>query len=420
MLEIIKNILWSPATIALIVLTGFIISFKTSFRALKHPVKILKSTLLNKNGSSSFEAMCTALGGTIGVGNTIGVAGAIHEGGAGSLLWMLLASLFGMVIKEAEIYLAVKYKQLGAKFSGPMYYIETGIGSKIFAVIWSISCILTAFGMGNISQSMAAVGSINSATGINTVTISIIISITVFILIANGMCGVKKALGATIPVITALFVTISILILLKQRADIKDALYDITHSFLQGENAVCGIKWSLFSASIRAGFSRGIFTNEAGLGSASIVHSSSSEASPEKQAMWGVVEVFIDTVLICMLTGMMILTSDVSTAYPEKTTLNVFFEAFGKWGAGFYSASMLIFALASIIAWYCYAECALSYLNVSNKFNVIFKALFAIFTFLGGIIDAGKILQLSDIFNALMLITNLTALILLSDKIKSD
>ena len=420
MLEIIKNILWSPITVIFIAVVGIIISIKTSFRALRKPKKVLNNTIFSKNNSSSFEAMCTALGGTIGVGNTIGVAGAIYEGGPAALLWMLLASVFGMGIKEAEIYLAVKYKQAGAVFSGPMYYIEKGIGSKAFAMLWAVSCVFTAFGMGNISQSMAAVRSLNSVTGIDKEIISIFFTALIFILILSGMKGIKKALGACVPVITILFISVSLIIIYIQRSNLPTALCSIINSFFNGGAALSGVKWTLFAASMRAGFSRGIFTNEAGLGSASIVHSSSNESSPEKQAMWGVIEVFIDTVVICMLTGTMILTSNTTGISPEKVTLNIFFNSLGKVGASFYSVSMLIFALASIMAWYCYAECALKYLGFPNKYLPFFKLAFSLAGFLGGIIEVESVLNISDIFNAVMLITNLTALLLLSNKLKSN
>ena len=143
MLEIIKSLLWSPLTVILIVIVGTVLCIRTSFRALRNPKRLFKDTLFSNN-KSSFEATCTALGGTIGVGNTIGVAGAIVEGGPSALLWMLIASLFGMVIKEAEIFLSVKYKPCGNEFSGPMYYIEEGIGSKKLARVWAFSCILTS------------------------------------------------------------------------------------------------------------------------------------------------------------------------------------------------------------------------------------------------------------------------------------
>lgn len=422
MLELIKNILWSPFTVLFVAIVGLIIGFKNRFRAIKKPSEILKKTIFSKNNNSSaFEAMCTALGGTIGVGNTIGVAGAIVEGGAGAIFWMVIASFFGMIIKESEIFLAVKYKGLSDRFSGPMLYINKGIGSRHFAVLWSISCILTAFGMGNLSQSMAAVSSLNTTIGIKRNFLGIFIALVVLLVISNGLSYIKKTLSACIPIITLLFVSVSVVILYLQRDAILPSVTYILKSSLNFKSGATGLKWSAFASTLRAGFSRGIFTNEAGLGSASIVHSSSEESSAEKQAAWGVLEVFIDTVVICTITGLLILTSNIPEGITtENMTLYVFDSNLGNIGCIFYSFSILVFAISSILAWYFYAECCLKFLGLSDKHMIFFKMLFATATFLGGIINAKSILLVSDIFNAIMLITNLTALILLSNETKSN
>lgn len=423
MLENVKNFLWSPATILFIVVLAVILAVKTRFRALSHPIKKLKTTLFSKSkNKSSFEAMCTALGGTIGVGNTIGVAGAIAEGGAGALFWMITASFFGMVIKEAEIFLAVKFKPVGNQNSGPMYYIERGIGSIFFAKCWAVLCILTAFGMGNFSQSMSCINSIHKTVGINKAVISLLFSLLVFLILKTGLFGIKKAVSSAVPVISVLFIVLSFVILFIQRHNIPSAMCEIFKSAFNFKSGITGVKWSAFCASIRCGFSRGIFTNEAGLGSACIVHSTSDETSPEKQASWGVVEVFIDTVVICTLTGLMILSlrCNYKNIGIEETTLIVFTDTLGKLGSVFYAVSTFFFAAASILAWYFYSECAIRYIGIKKDFLKIYKFLFALACFFGGIIPAKKILQISDIFNALMLITNLCAVFLLTDETKSN
>ncbi len=422
MLKLIKNLLWSPFTVLLVAAVGIIIGARNKFRAIKNPKKILQNTIFSHESSSgAFEAMCTALGGTIGVGNTIGVAGAITEGGAGALFWMIVASFFGMIIKESEIFLAVKYKGMFDKFSGPMLYIERGIGNKYFAVLWSISCVITAFGMGNLSQSMAAVSSINAVTNIKKDILGIAIAIIVFSVVSNGLSAIKKTLGACIPVITVLFVGFSLVILYIQRNEVLPSILYVFKSAFNFRSGISGVKWSIFLSALRAGFSRGIFTNEAGLGSACIVHSSSNESTPERQASWGVLEVFIDTVLICTITGLMILSSNIpQSVATENLTLYVFGSSLGKTGSAFYAVSILIFAISSILAWYFYAECSLKYLGIKDKYIKFFKIIFALSSFLGGIINAESILYISDIFNAIMLITNLTAIVLLSNETKSN
>lgn len=423
MLLFLKNILWSPVTIILIAVTGTTLSFKTHHRALKHPIKKLKETLLShEDNHSAFEATFTALGGTIGVGNTIGVAGAIKDGGAGAVFWMIIASLFGMVIKESEIYLAIKHKRAGNLFSGPMYYIEDKIGIRFFAKLWAVSCVMTAIGMGNMSQTMAASNSLTTTFGTPKIIISSIVSIIVIVTILSGITFIKKHISVAVAFISIVFVFSLIYISFKQRNNIPQTLELIVKDVLSFSKAVKGTKWAVFASSVRTGFSRGIFTNEAGLGSASILHSTSNENTPEKQSAWGVIEVFIDTVLICTLTSLIILTSErnVLSLPTEEVTFSIFEATLGRFGAVFYSVSTLLFALASVSAWYCYAECALTYLGASKKQILIFKIFFTIASFIGGIAESNKVLLFSDIFNGIMLIINITAMLLISNDAKSD
>ncbi len=420
MLTSVRNILWGPATVFLIITAGIVLMFKTKFRALKNPVKTLKETLFSKN-SSSFKSMCTALGGTIGVGNTVGVAAAIIEGGPGALFWMLIASVFGMVIKESEIFLAVKFKPLLGDFSGPMYYIEKGLSSKFVAHLWAMSCVICAFGMGNISQSMAACESFERVFLFPKSIMGVIFSVFVFLVLSGGLGRIKNCASSIIPIISIMFVILSCVIIFLQRENLAFAVKSIFSSVFSLSSGTVGVKWAVFASAIRAGFSRGIFSNEAGLGSASVVHSSSRETSPEKQARWGVIEVFIDTVIICTLTGLMILTSDIYThgASVQNLTLGVFVSALGTFGGSFYALSMVLFAFASILAWFCYAECSLIYIGANQKERILFRAVFAASSFLGTVISADNILVISDIFNAVMMLVNITALLLLSNHAKT-
>ncbi len=419
MLAVIRDIIWGPATVSLIAVVGIVLSFKTGFRALKSPIKNFKETIFSKNNSSSFKAMCTALGGTIGVGNTVGVASALVEGGAGALFWLVVASLFGMVIKEAEIYLAVKFKEPLKDYSGPMYYIEKGIGSKSFAVLWCVSCIMTSLGMGNLSQSMAATGAISYVFSISEVLCALFMVVSVFAILIGGRKRIKESVSFFIPIVSIMFIVFSVFIITINRERLPRALGQIFSSVFNLKSGSVGVKWALFSAALREGFSRGVFSNEAGLGSASVVHSSSNENNAQKQAKWGVVEVFVDTVLICTITGLVILTAETPENCPVNfITLHSFVSALGKFGGVFYALSMFLFALASILAWYYYAECALDYLGAKSKARSFFRFTFVTFTFIGGIMPVNNSLVISDIFNGIMLVLNLSALLLLSGKTK--
>lgn len=420
MLYSIKNIIWGPHTLLLILILGTTLIIKTHARALSHPIKVFKSTIFSINSNkSAFKSMCTALGGTIGVGNTVGVAAAIYEGGAGALFWMLVAGLLGITIKEAEIFLAVKYKPTFSKYSGPMYYIEKGVGSKVFAKLWCISCIFTSLGMGNASQSMAVTTSLKETFGIEKYISAILLCIIVFIILTGGGERIKSFSSAVIPYLTLLFVLFSIVILFVQRSNLPSAISEIFKSSLNVHSGVSGFKWASFCSAVRIGFSRGIFTNEAGLGSASIVHSSSGENDSEKQAMWGIVEVFIDTIVICFLTGLVILTSNTNTTSVEKITLSIFESTFGSVGSIFYTVSMLFFAIASIVAWFFYANCSLDYIKANKTVKKSFLSLFIITVFIGGVFRSHEIIITSDIFNGIMLLLNSCALFLLSGSAKN-
>ena len=423
MLEFIRNLLWGPCTIAFIVVLAVMLVFKTNFRALRHPIRKLRETLFSScKNHSSMEAMFTALGGTIGVGNTIGVAGAIKEGGVGALFWMFIASFFGMIIKEAEIFLAVKFKDRSCAFSGPMFYIRDALGSKLLSKIWSISCIFTAFGMGNFSQSMSCTNCISETLKANKIITSVFVASILFISLMFGLVGIKKIVSSFVPILSLIFIGSTLIILLMNVDNLTSSIAQVFSEAFNFTNGIIGIKWSLFVISLREGFSRGIFTNEAGLGSSSIVHSSSNETTPEKQASWGVIEVFIDTTLICMLTGLMIVSSDIDLASTdfENITLNIFSSSLGKIGTGIYTVSTLFFAIASMLAWFYYAECAMQYLNFSNTTRKIVKYFFVIAAFFGGIISAKSILLISDIFNAVMLLINIITIFLISNQTKSN
>jgi len=423
MLLFFKNILWSPVTIILILLLGIILTLRTRARALRHPIKKIKNTILTKeNTRSSFEATFTALGGTIGVGNTIGVAGAIKDGGPGAVFWMLIASVFGMVIKEAEIYLAVKYKRIGSNFSGPMYYIEDRIGSRFVAKLWSFSCILTAFGMGNMSQTMASANSLSKTFKVDKISISFVLSFIIFLTLCKGISFIKKHISSLTATVAVAFIFILIYIILSNKNNLPSTFSGIFKNAFAFDKITGGIKWAVFAKAVQTGFTRGIFTNEAGLGSACIIHSTSSEACPEKQSAWGVIEVFIDTVLICTLTALAILTctKNVSNLPTADVTFSVFSISLGRFGEAFYSVSTILFAIASILAWYCYAECALKYLKATKKQLMVFKIIFSLSSLLGGIIESETIIVFSDIFNGIMLLINICAMFLLSREAKSD
>lgn len=416
MLETIKNLLWSFPCAFLIIAAGVFVLFKTKFFIFTKATLIISSTVgkITKQ-RNSFRLMCTSLGGAIGVGNAVGVAGAICEGGAGAVFWMLIASVFSMGIKYAEIYLALIYKSDTVE-KGPFSYIKRGVGSAFFSYLYAFLCILVSLGMGNLSQIKAGVNAASETIPISSLFLAIIITVVFFSTAIGGLKKISSFSEIIIPFLTIIYIVILGIIIFRQRENLPNAFREI----LKGSGIFYGIKWSLIRQGLSGGFSKAVFSTEAGLGSAGFTHAE-SVSSPEEQAKWGIVEVLIDSI-ICIMTAIAILTIG-DIPYFHNTgliTKGVFEKNFGAFGELFYSISMLLFAFTSALCWYYNGLCAVSYI----KNNHISKRLY-IFTFctlmiLAPYISDSIIIDLSDIANAILMLVNLPAIILLIKKIKTD
>lgn len=414
MLEVIKNALWGPVTVLNLALIGTVILFTTKFFTLIKLPQIFRDTVFKiRKSRNAFSLMCTSLGGTIGVGNAIGVAGAIIDGGAGAVFWMAIAGVFGMAIKYTEVYLSLYFKDSPKRFCGPIAYIEAGIGSRAISFLYAFLCLGVSFGMGNLSQVKSALIAFDGITPVPEYVISFILAIIFIYVALGGLDKIKSFSEVAIPLISILYIFLLTVILFRQRSYIPQAFSQI----LSGSGIVCGIKWAVIKAGITGGFSKAIFSSEAGLGSAGFAHSASN-TSPCEQAKWGVVEVFIDA-LICIMTAVALLTfsSRLSGAPEMFMTRGIFALSFGKAGEIFYGISMMIFAFSSLICWYYNGTCALSYINGRKGVKGLYCFVFATLVFLAGFIGDSIIVDLSDIANALMMLVNLSALWVLVFKI---
>lgn len=399
MLEIIKNCVWSPVTVINLLLVGCFVLFKTRFRTVLNLPSIFRDTVFSiKKNRKAFSLMCTSLGGTIGVGNAIGVAGAIIEGGASAVFWMGVAGFIGMAIKYAEIYLSLAYK-------GPIGYIEKGVGSRAIASVYALLCIGVSFGMGNMSQVKAAVVSANGLLPFHEGIMTFIFAIVFLIVARGGLEKIRRFSEAVIPLVSLVYIFLLVFILIKQRGYLPEAVEKIK----TGAGIFAGIKWAVVKRGITSGFSKAIFSSEAGLGSAGFAHTE-SELLPSEQAKWGVVEVFIDA-LICVMTAMSLLTFSADLGGVSETfmTRGMFALSFGRIGEIFYGVSMLGFAFSSIICWYYNGFCAVNYLS-PKKLDTFYLISFTVLIFLSGFIGDSIILELSDIANGLMMLVNTTAL----------
>lgn len=416
MIENIKNYLWAFPCSILIIIAGIVILFKTRFFVLRKIKTIILSTVGRvRKQKKAFSLMCTSLGGTIGVGNAVGVAGAIAEGGAGALFWMAIAGLFSMAIKYAEIYFAVIHKRRSGT-AGTIAYIEKATGCSLFALIYAFSCILVSLGMGNLSQIKAALSASKDVIPLSPLCLGLIMT-GLFLVTALG--GIKKisAFSQTaVPCFSVLYILLLSIILFKERERLPTAFESIVNS----SGVFYGIKWAVIKKGISCGFSKSVFSSEAGLGSAGFSHGETDE-EPFIQARWGVVEVLTDTV-ICLMTGLAIICVGNIPEFQNVSlvTKGVFEINFGVYGSIFYALSMVFFAFSSVICWYYIGISALSHITKSKHIKCFYTIVFSIFISLAYFISDKIIIEFSDLSNALMMLINLPALLILSKKIKTD
>lgn len=430
--DFVNSFLWGPVMLAVFVGCGAYFTFKTSFlqiRKFPFTVTLLSRELRrtsSKDSISPFKALSTALAGTMGVGNIIGVATALSIGGAGSLFWMLVSAFLGMMTKYAEAVLSVKYRQRSKdqNFGGAMYYIEHGVGSRFLAFLFSLFCILACFGVGNTAQSNSAAAVLNQAFGIPKSISGIVMLLLVAVVIFGGIKRIASASAAVIPLLSVVYILMSLAVIFANITALPSAIKSIFSSAFNLSAAGGGILGFLLSKSVRLGLARGVFTNEAGMGSASIAHACSEENIPVKQGLLGIFEVFLDTFVVTTLTALVILCSDIplsSTSSGAALAIDAFSTLFGSFGGKIISLSIFFFALPSIFGWAYYGERCVSYIFKNSRLaSLLFKLIFTVLVFVGAVSDIEIVWSISDIFNGLMSIPNITALLILSPEVISE
>ncbi len=423
----------------LLILTGIFLSIKTGFFQFRKFGYVLKNTvgmMFNKNlhhrdaGSvSPFQAVTTALAGTIGTGSIAGVATALVLGGPGAVFWMWISALFGMVTKYSEIVLAIKFREKdkrGAFIGGPMYYIRNGLGIKWLAILFAAFAMIACIGTGNATQSNSISGVLSLNFNIAPWITGVVLAVVVGVVIIGGVKRIAMVNEKLVPVMAIFFILASIFALIFNANKIPTALALIFKEAFNFESAFGGVAgYSIFSA-MRYGVGRGVFSNEAGLGSAPIAHSASSTDDPVKQGLWGVFEVFITTIIICTMSALVVLTSDIySTAFysgvaPSVSGAALSSAAFdermpyvGGMGVAF---STVFFALSTILGWAYYGEVNVKYLFKNNTGVAIgiYRIIYVAFVFIGAVAEINTVWLIADCFNTLMALPNLIALIGLS------
>lgn len=420
-LDNISSFIWGWGLLSLLLFTGLFYTVKLKgiqFKLLPFMINALK-TEKNQgnflNGISQFKSVCASLGTAMGTGNIIGVSAALSVGGPGAVFWMIISAFLGMALVYSENYLSIFFRNRNtdSSFSGPMIYIEKGLGSRIIAVIFSVFCILASFGMGGMVQSNSISTSLEKCIYINPVIIAVVIFISVYCIVSGGIKRIGTAAQLIIPFVTAVYMLASIIVIIMFKENLSDAVIDIFSDAFNFKSAAGGTGGFALSQAFSIGVRRGIFSNEAGLGSSPIMHGASACCEPHQQGMWSVFEVFLDTVVCCTLTALVILTSKA-----ENYSVNKAFEhIFGSYSNVFILVCISLFAFCTIIGWYYCGETAYRYVS-KNRYVRLYTFMYSALTAIGAVLALEAVWTVSDIFNGLMAFPNLLALLLLSNFVK--
>ena len=439
--QVVNNFIWGLPAMVCILGVGLLLSVRTNFLQIRKFPYAIKTTLgrvfKRKDASDGtmtpFQAVCTALAGTVGTGNIAGVAGAIAIGGPGAVFWMWCSALLGMCTKFAEVSLAVHYRErsnAGEWVGGPMYYIKNGLGKRwqFLAVLYSLFGVLTVFGTGNATQVNTITTAIDTALlEFHIVaedilpTLNLIIGILCAMLVAMVLLGGIKRIGSVseklVPFMALFYVLLAVGVVLLNLPRLPFVIEEIFAGAFNPAAFTGGAIGSLF-LSMKNGVSRGIFSNEAGLGTGSIAHACADTRKPVKQGMFGIFEVFADTIVICTLTAMVILCSSVpvnyGTAAGAELTISGFTATYGGWASLFTAVALCCFAFSTIIGWGLYGSRFAAFLFKTDKIVKPFFVVYSFVAILGATLDLGILWGVADTFNGLMSIPNLIALFLLS------
>ncbi|MCI6584188.1 MAG: sodium:alanine symporter family protein [Mobiluncus sp.] len=447
----LNSIVWGPYMLALLVGTGIYLTIRTKFFQVAKFGFAMRSTLgklLRRQGDkadetniSPFQAVSTALASTVGTGNIVGVATAITAGGPGAVFWMWLSAFFGMMTKFGEIVLAIKFREKNAKgqnVGGPMYYIKNGLNWGWLATIFAVLATLASFGIGNISQVSSIATAFETSFGWDPLVVGIVLAAVTATVIIGGIKSIARVTEKLVPFMAIFYILLSLVLLVVNANQIIPTLGLIFYAAFNPQAAVGGVAGYTIMMAIQKGVARGVFSNEAGLGSAPIAHSASNTKEPVEQGMWGVFEVFVDTIIICTLTAMVVLTTGIWTdgvgENPKYEGAALTIAAFnhglpGQWGGWGLTIGLALFAFSTILGWSYYGEKSLEYLfrgsdRASRIAVMAYRIVFSLVCVLGAYAGSNAgikfVWDISDTLNGMMAIPNLIGLLALSGVIFAE
>lgn len=438
--SMVNNFIWGVPAMVCIFGVGLYLSIRTGFlqiRKFPYAIRTTIGRIFRKRNASDgaltpFQAVCTALAATVGTGNIAGVAGAIAIGGPGAVFWMWISAILGMCTKFAEVTLAVHFREVNANgelVGGPMYYIKNGLGKKWvwLAYLFSAFGVLTVFGTGNATQVNTITAAINSAllnfhiidTGavaMSNLIIGIVMAVLVALILLGGVKRIGQVAEKLVPFMALFYIVLALGVVVVNIQVLPSVFASIFEGAFCPSAVTGGVIGSMIT-SMKKGVSRGIFSNEAGLGTGSIAHACADTRKPVKQGMFGIFEVFTDTIVICTLTALVILCSQVPVAYGEaagaELTIQGFTAVYGNWVSVFTAVAMCCFAFSTTIGWGLYGARCIEFL-FSEKVIRPFMVVYSLVAILGATANLGLMWSIAETFNGLMAIPNLIALFLLA------
>ena len=431
MLNAVNELMWGPGTLALLLGTGVFLTLRMRLLPWRRLGFALRSALgrearqPGKDGVSPFSALMTALAASIGTGNIVGVATALVAGGPGALVWMELSALFGMATIFAESFLAVRYRRRdpqGQWVGGPMYVLEAAFGRRnggTLAAVFALFAVGASLGIGSMAQSNSIAGALESAFGLPVWTVGAVTAALALAIILGGIRSISKVAAALVPVMGAVYLAAGLAVIVGNWGNLPGSVADIFRCAFSPRAAMGGAAGWMTAA--RWGVARGVFSNEAGLGSAGIAASAVDRADPVRQGYISMTGAFFDTIVICTVTGFAICCSGVlgtvdSAGVPvdgAALTILAFQTVLGPWGARLVSLSIVLFAFATIVGWEYQGEVTFAYLT-GGRGRLLYRAVYALAAFLGAGLELGAVFAFADICNALMCGPNLLCLTAMS------
>lgn len=444
--EVIDNFVWGPVMLILLVGTGIILTIRTRFlswRNLGHALKTTLSKESRKKGNgdgdiSPFSALTTALAATIGTGNIVGVATAMVAGGPGALVWMWLSACFGMTSKFSECMLAIKYREVnehGEMSGGPMYVMKKAFKHKklgaVLGWLFALFASIAAFGIGNLTQSNSISSSLKQTFNIPTYITGIVITILALIIIVGGIKSISKVSSVVVPFMAIFYVIAGLIVIIGNYKNVPSGVCMIFRYAFSTEAVTGGVLGTITASMMNAlkyGVARGVFSNEAGMGSAAITAAAAKTDHPVRQGYINMTGTFWDTIVVCTITGLCIASSGVLGKVDASgelitgaaLTIEAFKSVLGEAGGWLVSIGIVLFAFSTILGWEYHGEKAFEYIVRTHKYNIVYRVVFALISFVGATTALDLVWGISDIANALMAIPNLICLLVLSGEIAND